>query len=301
MTKKVVKLKGGLGNQMFQYAFAIALEQQWHDEILLDFSYFKETSIENSIIRPYELGVFQGECKPASDEDLGQIIDKSSRTLFEKIAWDWFKINKYKPETNILRQKSAYIFEKKFLTQPAYYYDGYFQNEKYFKHCRSELLKCFSLKEPLEDKNAEILEQIKSTNSVSIHIRRGDYVTLESANTLHGLCSLDYYEKAVEYIAKKVGNSGKTPHFFVFSDDIEWVRANLKIDYPNIMIDFNQQNCHFDLELMKNCKHNIVANSSFSWWGAWLNENPDKIVIAPKKWLATSQKCDIVPIEWVKI
>lgn len=295
--KKIVKLNGGLGNQMFQYAFAVALRQQWQDEILLDFSYFKEISRENSIIRPYELGVFNGECKPACDEDLKQIIDKSSRTLLEKIAWDWFKINKYKPETNILRQKSAYNFEKKFLTQPAYYYDGYFQNEKYFKHCRDELLHCFSLKEPLTNKNAEVLEQIKGTNSVSIHIRRGDYVTLESANTLHGLCSLDYYKKAIEYIAKKVAN----PHFYVFSDDIKWVEDNLKIDYPYTVVDFNQEKCHFDMELMKNCKHNIVANSSFSWWGAWLNENPEKIVVAPQKWLATNQKCDIVPGGWVKI
>lgn len=329
MSKKIVKLNGGLGNQMFQYAFAVALGRKWQDEVLFDFSYFKETSNDIVVVRPFELGIFNTDCKPASDEDLTQIIDKSERTLIEKVAWDWFKIKKYKPATNILRQSSAYIFEKKFLTQPdAYYYDGYFQNEKYFKHCRSELLQHFSLKESLGGKCAETLEQIKGTNSVSIHVRRGDYVTLESANTLHGLCSLEYYKQAIEYIAKKVPtrmsasapsplvgegeflgedtsfrNSGEGyyPHFFLFSDDVEWVVQNLKIDYPYTVVDFNQDNGFLDMELMKNCKHNIVANSSFSWWGAWLNENPEKIVVAPKKWLAINEKCDIVPSEWVKL
>lgn len=298
MDKKIVKLNGGLGNQMFQCAFAVALGRKWQEEVFFDFSYFKETAQGNVIIRPYELGVFNVDCKPALDEDLKQIIDKSERTLFEKVAWDWFKIKKYKPQTNILRQKSAYVFEKKFLSKSDfYYYDGYFQNEKYFKQCRNELLKSFSLKEPLDEQNLEVLEQIKKTNSVSIHVRRGDYVNLESANSLHGVCPLDYYEIAIEYIAKRV----KNPHFYVFSDDIDWVRTNLKINYPYTVVDFNQERCHFDLELMKNCKHNIVANSSFSWWGAWLNENPEKIVISPKTWLACKQKCDIIPSGWIRL
>lgn len=292
MDKKIVKLNGGLGNQMFQYAFAVALGCKCQDEILFDFSYFKEIAQGNVIIRPFELEVFNTDCKPACDEDLKLVIEKNGTNFFD------FLFRKNKPEKNILRQKSAYIFEKKFLSKPdIYYYDGYFQNEKYFKQCRNELLKSFSLKEALDEKNSEVLKQIKNTNSVSIHVRRGDYVTLESANSLHGLCSLGYYEKAIEYISNKV----KNPHFFVFSDDIDWVKANLKIDYLCTVIDFNQEKCHFDLELMKNCKHNIVANSSFSWWGAWLNENPKKIVIAPKHWLAIKEKCDIVPSGWVKL
>lgn len=296
--KKIVKLNGGLGNQMFQYAFAVALEQKWSEEILFDFSYFQEIHEENTIIRPFELEVFNTDCKPACDEALKLIINKNHRTLLEKVAWDWFKIKQYKPETNILRQNSAYTFEKKFLTQSdAYYYDGYFQNEKYFKHCRNELLQRFSLKGPLDEKNTRILEQIRKENSVSIHIRRGDYVTLESANTLHGLCSLEYYEKAIKYIAKKV----KNPHYFLFSDDVKWVIENLKIDCPYTVIDFNQDKGYLDMELMKHCKHNIIANSSFSWWGAWLNENSKKIVIAPQNWIAANQKCDIVPNEWVKL
>jgi len=298
LSKKIVKLNGGLGNQMFQYAFSIALGDYWKDEILFDFSYFKETAQGNALVRPFELGVFNTICKPACDEGK-QVVDKDNRNLIEKFLW-FLRMKKYKPEKNMIRQKSAYIFEKKFLTQSdIYYYDGYFQNEKYFKHFRKTLLQHFSLnaENSLDKKNLEISEMIQKTNSVSIHIRRGDYVTLESANFMHGLCSLDYYEKAIKYIAKRV----KNPHFYVFSDDIDWIQANLKTNYPNTVIDFNQDRSHFDLELMKNCKHNITANSSFSWWGAWLNENPKKIVIAPKKWIAANQKCEIVPKRWVKL
>lgn len=301
LDKKIVKLQGGLGNQMFQYAFAIALSKENEAEILFDFSWFNDVYEDKNVSpRKFELNGFKAECKPACEEDLKQVIKKDKRNIFEKLLWKLFRIKKYKSKKNVLRQKSAYIFEENFFTKPDIYcYDGYFQNEKYFKHCRNELLQHFSLSsaETLDEKNSQILEQIKETNSVSIHIRRGDYITLASANKFHGTCSLEYYKNAIEYIAKNV----ESPHFFFFSDDIDWVKENLKIDYPYTVVDFNQEKSYFDLELMKNCKHNIVANSSFSWWGAWLNENPEKIVIAPKNWLAANHKCDIVPSEWVKL
>lgn len=301
LNKKIVKFQGGLGNQMFQYAFAFALAKETGAEILFDFDWFKAVYTDKNVTtRTFELGAFNAECKPACEEDLKLVIYKDKRNLLEKLLWALFKIKDFKPQKNIIRQKNAYVFEKKFLTKPnVYYYEGYFQNEKYFKHCRKELLGHFSLRstETLDAKNSQILEQIKGTNSVSIHIRRGDYVTLESASKFHGTCSLEYYEKAIEYIAKRV----KNPHFYLFSDDIDWVQANLKINHLYTVVDFNQEKSHFDLELMKNCKHNIVANSSFSWWGAWLNENPDKIVITPKNWIAANQKCDIVPNGWVKL
>lgn len=301
LNKKIVKFQGGLGNQMFQYAFAFALANETGAEVLFDFDWFKAVYADKNVSpRTFELGAFNAECKPACEEALKLVVYKHKRNLFEKLLWTLFKIKDFKPQKNVLRQRQAYVFEKKFLKKPdIYYYEGYFQNEKYFKHYRKELLQQFSLRptELLDEKNSQILEQIKEANSVSIHIRRGDYVTLESANKFHGTCSLEYYEKAIEYIAKNV----KNPHFFVFSDDIDWVQTNLKINYPYTVIDFNQEKNHFDLELMKNCKHNILANSSFSWWGAWLNENPEKIVISPKNWIVANQKCDVVPSEWIKL
>lgn len=295
-SKKIVKFNGGLGNQMFQYAFACALADKFNVDILFDFSYFEEVKRDNAVTsRVFELGVFNLDCKTVTQNDLQDIKKPDSNSKFKNT------LAKRLPKLcgiNYLREKRNYVFDKNMFNSSDYiYYDGYFQNEKYFKHIRAKLVKDFSLKEPLDAENAEVLEQIKATNSVSIHIRRGDYVSLDYVNKIHGVCSLDYYKEAIEYISKRV----EKPHFFLFSDDIEWVKANLKIDYPYTVVDFNQKKSHFDLELMKNCKHNIVANSSFSWWGAWLNENPDKTVIAPKNWVTSNQKCDIVPSEWVKL
>jgi len=279
LAKKIVKLNGGLGNQMFQYAFACALKEKTEAQILFDFSYFDEiTQDENVVIRPFGLDVFNADCQKASKEDLAKIIYS-------------------KPNKNIITQKSAYTFDKKLFNTDKYYYNGYFQNEEYFKGVREKLIKDFSLREPIDEKNQNILDKILQTNSVSIHVRRGDYVTLESASNFHGTCTLKYYEKAIKHIVKQIKNH----HFFLFSDDIDWVIENLKIEYPYTVVDFNQEKGWLDLNLMKHCKHNILANSSFSWWGAWLNENPKKIVIAPKKWIASKEKCDIVPQNWKKL
>ena len=298
MDKKIVKLNGGLGNQMFQFAFAYVLAKKINNaKILFDFSYFDESDNIAAQIRNYELAAFDLGCKVAQEEDLKLVNLSDSRTKVEKILGNIFKIKKFKSQKNIIRQASAYKFDKKYFSPEMYYYEGYFQNEKYFKNYKNDLIKCFSIKEELDDKNLSTLKVIQSTESVSLHIRRGDYVTLQCVNEFHGLCSLEYYEKAIDYIAQKV----KSPHFFLFSDDIEWVVQNLKIDYPYTVVNFNKDKGWFDLNLMKHCKHNIIANSSFSWWAAWLNENPDKIVIAPKQWTLQKQKGYIAPKEWVKL
>lgn len=299
MAKKIVKLNGGLGNQMFQYAFAISLMKKLEASIVFDFRYFEEIkAYKNLPTREYGLGEFNLNCKEATEEDLNKIIPIKKYSKLEKLLWRTLRIKKYKPEGNVATPKTAYRFDKNlFKTNDYYCYDGYFQNEKYFIDIRKDILNAFTLKNPMDEKNQSILDVIKNTNSVSIHVRRGDYVTLESANKFHGTCSIEYYQKAIEYIENHV----KTPHFFIFSDDIDWVIKNLKIEHPYTVIDFNQEKGYLDLNLMKYCKHNIVANSSFSWWGAWLNENDKKIVIAPKKWIAHKQKCDIISKQWIKL
>jgi hypothetical protein len=137
---------------------------------------------------------------------------------------------------------------------------------------------------------------------VSVHIRRGDYVTNSHTNAVHGTCSLEYYENAINYISEKV----KAPHFFVFSDDYKWALENFKNrSYPVTCISNNADKNYEDLTLMYNCKHHIIANSSFSWWGAWLNPNEDKIVIGPKQWFKSKKQStdtkDVMPKEWVKM
>lgn len=294
--KKIVKFNGGLGNQMFQYAFAFALADKFNVPIAFDFSYFEDVKAnENVQSRVFELGVFNLNCEMAGEEDLAKVKLPEFKSKFKNtLAKRFPKIF----GINYVREKYNYFFDKNLLNNPDYvFYEGYFQNEKYFEHLRKELLEKFSIKIPLNEKNQLMLNKILETNSVSLHVRRGDYVSLDYANKTHGVCSLDYYEKAIEYIAKKV----KNPHFFLFSDDIDWVIQNLKLEYPFTVIDFNQGKGWFDLNLMKQCKHNITANSSFSWWGAWLNENPEKIVVAPKKWTVKKQKGNAVPREWAKL
>lgn len=296
MDKKIVKFNGGLGNQMFQYAFGLSVSKKYKAEILFDFSYFEDVkSTSNVTTRFFEMGVFNVDCKPVKNEDLESIVYPDAKS---KIKTKFKKLCPQLCGVTFVREKHSYSYDAKLFNNPNFkFYEGYFQNEKYFKNVRPELLKRFTLKEPLDEKNQEVLDEIKNTNSVSLHIRRGDYITLDYVNKIHGVCSLDYYAKAIKYIAKKV----KNPHFYIFSDDIKWVLENLKTEYPFTVVDFNQGKGHLDMELMKNCKHNIIANSSFSWWGAWLNQNPEKIVIAPKHWTSKKQVNNIVPRSWVKL
>lgn len=297
--KKIVKFNGGLGNQMFQYAFALSVADKFKTNFALDFSWFEAVKKHELVVpRVFGLNVFNLECPAATNEDLSEVkypnFDSKFKRSLAKMFPKFFNVN-------YVSEKHTFCFDNHLFNYPHYfYYEGYFQNEKYFKHLRAALLKSFSLKAPLsqfDQKTQSVLDEIIKTNSVSIHIRRGDYVSLDHVSKTHGTCSLEYYKRAIEYIAEKV----EKPHFFLFSDDIDWVVGNLELKYPYTVVDFNQDKPYLDLELMKNCKHNITANSSFSWWGAWLNENPQKIVISPKRWILQKKKCDIAPKEWVKL
>ncbi|MGN0030669.1 MAG: alpha-1,2-fucosyltransferase [Candidatus Gastranaerophilaceae bacterium] len=280
----IVQIQGGLGNQMFQYAFMRALSLKYNFKAMLDISYF--------------------------------YIDKFSNpdVAVRKFLLDNYNIQLGIADINVIRQYGFHIpilnrvFETpncagKYLDflqkerSGSKYFIGYFQSEKYFKECRDVILKDFELKTPLDAKNVQLLSQIKDTNSVSIHIRRGDYLKLQH---IYQICSLEYYYEAINFISKRIEN----PHFYIFSDDIDWAKNNLKINHPHTFVDINsEKNCCFDLELMKNCKHNIIANSTFSWWGAWLNENTDRIVISPKQWCCTDEihMDDIICDDWIRI
>lgn len=292
---KIIRIMGGIGNQMFQYAFGRALD----DEVLFDVTWF-ERKIKKAldIKRVYGLGFFNCDVPVASEEQIAACLDGGSLKNHRFIE-DFKRIfgQKYKRRFNKITELSETPFDPSLLKiKGDVYYMGCFQSEKYFANIRNEILKDFSLKEKMSDENQEMLDKIKSTNAVSLHIRRGDYVHLQET---HGLCGLDYYKKAIDFIASHSEN----PHFFLFSDDIAWVVENLKIEHPFTIVDINDGDTgHFDLELMKNCKHNIIANSSFSWWGAWLNENPDKIVVAPKQWFIKKKMNseDIVPENWIR-
>jgi hypothetical protein len=177
------------------------------------------------------------------------------------------------------------------------YLAGYWQSEQYFREAAPAIHADFTFKSLPANRNAELAEQIGQVNAVSLHVRRGDYVNNPKTNVVHGVCSLDYYRDAVRHVASRVEN----PYFFIFSDDMAWVKEHLKMDLPCQYVDHNcGAESYNDMRLMSLCRHHIIANSSFSWWGAWLNRNPDKIVVAPKKWFANDKNIsDLFPAGWV--
>jgi hypothetical protein len=179
------------------------------------------------------------------------------------------------------------------------YLTGYWQSEKYFSSVEAEIRKDFTFNKPLIDRNLELSAKMATCGSISLHIRRGDYVSDAQTSAILGVCPLDYYRNAVAYVADRVAN----PQFFVFSDDIEWARENLGLDHPSEYIDHNRgAESYCDMQLMSKCRHHIIANSSFSWWGAWLNPHADKIVVAPKRWFAGSlDSTDLVPQTWTRL
>lgn len=287
-TKKneiIIKLDGRMGNQMFQWAFARAYEEKNGIMPCIDDS--EETLKLNHFHMSNNIEVVQ---KPLLNKLLRKTIpfrklrNKLTRINYSLPTEQEEYFNKFSPSLLSYKQNC--------------YFKGFFQTEKYFYNVRSKLLEDFTIKKNLSKQNQLMLEKIKSVNSVSVHFRRGDYTKSRVAK-IFGFCSDNYYKKAIDIIAK---NTKEPLTLFVFSDDINWVKNNIKFDYDTVFVDINSgKKGVFDLELMKNCKHNVIANSSFSWWGAWLNENPNKIVAAPTPWMENMEDNDLIPESWIKI
>ena len=179
------------------------------------------------------------------------------------------------------------------------YLDGYWQSEKYFSDIQDVIRKEFTVKNKPDPINESYLGEIKDCESVSVHVRRGDYVSNPTTNQVHGFLGLEYYQKAMNTMLEKID----TPHFFVFSDDPEWAEKNLTTDAPTTYVKHNGTKNYEDMRLMNTCKHHIIANSSFSWWGAWLASNENKIVIGPSRWFRNKDYNDLdrMPENWLRI
>lgn len=295
----VVRLNGGLGNQMFQYALGRRLAVCNNTELALDVtSMMNSNKIEGHTSRYYELGIFNIIEKFASSKDIKKFLFIDNRGRF--ISKIKNIINKSSYPYKIFEQRGRNFNEEALRLNKHAYLIGYWQSEKYFKKIDSILRKDFTFKYILEGLNNKISQVIRQVNSVSLHVRRGDYIANSHINTFHGLCSIEYYKKSIDYISKIINR----PHFFIFSDDIAWIKQNLNIPFDKTYVANNQGTKDYvDMQLMSLCKHNIIANSSFSWWGAWLNNNPDKIVIAPKKWFndESIDTKDRIPEGWIRI
>ncbi len=179
------------------------------------------------------------------------------------------------------------------------YLVGYWQSEKYFLEVDSIIRSDFTFKAPLVGLNVEFAKKISQLNAISLHLRRGDYVTDKKTNQILGVCPIEYYQAATQHMAKHV----ERPHYFIFSDDVPWAKNNLRLDFPCHYIEHNiGTESHNDMHLMSLCQHHIIANSSFSWWGAWLNPSPTKIVVAPQQWFTTATNTkDLFPLGYVTL
>ncbi len=291
----IIKLVGGLGNQMFQYAAGKAIALRSGTQLKMDMSWFKNQS---GLITPrtYSLNFFNVEEKIATKKEVGKLKGGIYGNLFKVFQ----KIGLLKKGNYFFTEPSFNFHEEVLRIKSAVYLDGYWQSEKYLKGIDSDVIRReFTLKDEFDIGDRKITKEIKNKNAISLHIRRGDYVSNAEANKFHGICSLKYYANAIEYIAKKVND----PVFYIFSDDIKWVKENLKVEHPIIYVSDGILKDYEELMLMSYCRHNIIANSSFSWWGAWLNDNPDKIVIAPKQWFTDDNIniSDLIPEAWVQL
>ncbi len=285
-----IRLQWWLGNQMFEYALAYALSQKHKEDILFDGTFLENKFfMADWTFRSFELNVFGIQKKYL-------LLPNFMNRMFHPIVFEI--IRKIQFWKKYLKEKNGWFIES---IPENCYLDGWFQSYRYFEEYSTEMKQIFTVQTLVNLQNQEMLEKIATVwgNSVSLHVRRGDYVSLSSANKWHGVCSIGYYETAIKQIQETLGS----PVFFVFSDDIGWCKEN--IHFPDwieaLYVDYNGNAGHEDMRLMYSCSHHIIANSSFSWWWAFLGRNPDKVIIAPKKWLETNtfSTQNLLPPSWI--
>lgn len=292
----VVRIMDGLGNQMFQYATARRAALKLRTELKLDLSGYRSEKL-----RSYSLHHFQLSETLASPADTGPLFRRAALQA-PLIVWDYLTAGKNGPKRPFFHEDEMRLrYDPRVLTiGDNVYLWGHWQCERYFDDISDTLRDDFTVKTPPSDANSRMADEIRSREAVCLHVRRGDYVAHWQNRQDLGVCGKDYYDRAVAEIAGKV----KDPHFFVFSDDPAWCRAELKTGFPTTVVDLNGPETDYeDLRLMAGCRHFIIANSSFSWWGAWLSPNPGKLVIAPSKWFNNPARApkDIIPERWTRI
>lgn len=286
MRRIIVRLKGGLGNQLFQFARGYSLAIENGADLYLDRSYFYHDARHGGVmLRDWTLPDSVRDVSIGSiaswllrvDEKLGHVCSRC------------FDVGLIAEKGRTSSRAGTVIL------------DGYWQDARFFDRHTSALR---AFMHPAVDLSSEAIllnERIERVSgAVSLHVRRGDYVTDSAAQQVHGVLGLDYYERAVQYVLKHVAE----PRFFVFSDDIEWAESSLSLPGQVEFVRLPDTSPVVDMYLMSRCAHNVIANSTFSWWGAWLNASPDKIVIAPKAWFSDpvmNSRTAIVPSEWVRL
>jgi len=289
-------LIGGLGNQMFQYAAARAVALRCNAPLVLDMSWFAGETARRFALSPFRIRAEKLDLalsRSRGNSRWHMIFQRFAHRINRRIATHKFGIPIY-------RERSfRYDFCVQALQAPVYM-DGYFQSEKYFADCGSIIFQDFQISDPPRPNAQALLKRIQASDAICMHIRRGDYVTDSATKAFHGLCSMDYYHRGLQDIAKNLAQ----PECFVFSDDPAWVHDNLKFDLPMTVVDIHgPAEAHEDLRLMAACHSYVIANSSMSWWGAWLGRRAGKRVIAPRQWVQAARldTRDLIPDDWVRL
>lgn len=285
----ITRLLGGLGNQFFQYAAGRALAAKHGTGLKLDTSAF-----ESYPLRSYALNHFRIQGSVLTESERKSFgLDRAPKGRLGRLAQRVFG----DATIPMVREKS-FAYDPGLLDAPeACYLEGYWQSPKYFAAIEPDIRSELTVAASPVGLNRDFAAKIAETMSVSLHVRRDDYVTNPTTHRYHGVCGPDYYEAAQRLLLQTLGNA----QLFVFSDDPSWVEANLRFVLPATILKHNGPEQHYeDLRLMTLCKHHIVANSTFSWWGAWLCPHADKIVVAPKNWFkeAGHGTADLIPQEW---
>ncbi len=290
----ISNIVGGLGNQMFQFAFVYAFSKKNHQEIRLDTSVYKNRKYinpEGFLLRK----LFQIESKTARYCDYFKVLGIYAPLLVLKNKIPLEKICK-----DYIKEENIFCFDEDIFKKLSKkkYVNGWWQVPKYFEDFKEEITELYTFDlDLIEREYINKAKKIESEESVSIHVRLGDYVNNDDLKRIYYVCDEDYYKRAIENMSNKFPSA----KFYIFSDDIDEAKK-LEIFSGHTFIENKNVSSWNDMYLMSKCKHSIIANSSFSWWGAYLNKNPQKVTIAPSRWLANKTPTpDILPSNWLKL
>lgn len=285
----IARLMGGLGNQMFQYAAGRRLAAAHGVELKLDDRFFRTQEK-----RSFQLDRLNTRATLASEGEIAAFFVKGRLGRIQRAISCAVR---RRPVPRVMEERHFHFDSLVLQATDETYLDGYWQSEKYFADVADLLRDEFTLRAPPSPETIRLAAEIADATAVSIHVRRGDYIQETVTKEVHGVCGIDYFTAAVEAIRAQVAS----PHFFIFSDDPEWAQENLHFEPRMTFIARGGDDCdHEHLWLMSRCAHQIIANSSFSWWAAWLNPNPGKTIVAPRRWFASAphDTRDLFPAAW---
>jgi len=289
----IVRLKGGMGNQMFQYAFGRRIADLHQTQLKLDLSMLLDRNKGDFVYRDYDLSIFNIQPEFVIDPSLLRFLFKIKSKYTSRIVSKLSVGSK-----NYIKEKHFHVVEDVLQHPPNNtIYEGWWQSEQYFKSISKDIRKDFFFKQDILSDSLSLYHDIKNTNAVCLNVRRTDFLKIDALNTTN----LDYFLRSAKYMGEQLTN----PVFYIFSDDVEWCIQNIKLEYPVRIVNHEHKGEKFSnyLQLMIACQHFIIPNSSFAWWAVWLNENPSKIVVAPQNWFADPQfnTKDIVPKNWIRL